>query len=245
MDNVAKPVDALLMEGTMLGRDGDDVQHETELEHRAVEIFEQTKGPVLIWQSGQNIDRHVTFYRAAKRTGRNYLIDPYAAEVLRRLQKLDAGKNLPYPSKSFPDVGVFYPNYLKDKAEICFRFKHYKIERDEIDAEPGKFVLQVRPAMMRFLNALNGLKGGAFIYSLWQGYLDDEKNQGLLDYARRQGMTIEHLHTSGHATLDALQQVVKAFQPQHLIPIHTFHPEDFAQFGKKPTLLKDGEVFVL
>jgi ribonuclease J len=243
IERVASPVDALLMEGTMLGRNGEDVLHEEELERRAVEIFKLSRGPVLIWQSGQHIDRHVTFYRAAKQAGRRYLIDPYAAEVLHRLHKLDAGKNLPYPSKNFPEVGVFYPSYLKDKAEICFRFKQYKVEREEIAANPGKYVLQVRLGMMRYLNALNGLDGGAFIYSLWPGYLDDEKNQKLIDYVKSQGMTFEHLHTSGHATLDALQQVAKSFQPQYLIPIHTFHPEDYAQFGQAPTLLADGDPF--
>jgi len=66
----------------MLGRQEEKVLTEKELEESAVEIFKQAKGPVLICQSGQNVDRLVAFFRAARRTGRLFLLDVYTAYVL-------------------------------------------------------------------------------------------------------------------------------------------------------------------
>lgn len=70
IDHAPKNADALLLEGTMLSRDDEEVLSEEELENRAVEIIKESTGPVLICQSGQNIDRLVSFFRASRRCGR-------------------------------------------------------------------------------------------------------------------------------------------------------------------------------
>ena len=66
---MAKPpadIDVLFMEGTNLGSDK-PVKSEEELEQDFRELFSRTKGRVFVTWSGQNIDRTVTLYRAAKR----------------------------------------------------------------------------------------------------------------------------------------------------------------------------------
>jgi ribonuclease J len=78
-------IDVLLTEGTNLGS-------ESELEGEFVELFERTRGRVFVAWSGQNIDRTVTIYRAAKRTGRTLAIDLYTADVLDRIAE---GTGLP------------------------------------------------------------------------------------------------------------------------------------------------------
>jgi ribonuclease J len=77
-------IDVLVTEGTSLATDK-PVTSEAELENEFIELFERTRGRVFVSWSGQNIDRTVTLYRAAKRTGRTLAIDLYTADVLDRI----------------------------------------------------------------------------------------------------------------------------------------------------------------
>lgn len=100
-----KEVDVLLTEGTTIGRDGNEKHSKTEgeLELDIVRSLNATRGPALAYFSGQNIDRFVTFFRAAKRTGRTFVVDLYLAHILDALGR----KTLPSPRG--PDLRVFLP----------------------------------------------------------------------------------------------------------------------------------------
>ena len=64
-------IDVLLMEGTTIGRTGTDegFATEDELEREFARAFRETHGLSFVWTSSQNIDRLVTVFRAARRTG--------------------------------------------------------------------------------------------------------------------------------------------------------------------------------
>ena len=83
-NNTPGGIDVLLMEGTTIGRAGtsEGFATENDLEREFVRAFGATKGLHFVWTSSQNIDRLVTIFRAAKRTGRVLLIDLYTAVVL-------------------------------------------------------------------------------------------------------------------------------------------------------------------
>jgi ribonuclease J len=106
-----KNVDVMLMEGSSLGRLGESEGFPTEdaLERIFVERFTMTPGIVLVACSAQNIDRIVTIYRAAKRTGRTLVIDAYAAEVL----KATGNDNIPKPVQGWPNLAVFIPQWQR------------------------------------------------------------------------------------------------------------------------------------
>lgn len=233
-DKVRPGVDALLMEGTMLGRTGEPVMTEAELSNKAEAICRQTDKAVLIYQSGQNISRAVSFYKAAKHTGRLFVLDVYAAHVLSELSTLDGGNKLPYPGKpGFEEVCVWYPWFLTDKlfnrnlAHIPYRHRPHKTTKEDIAANPGKVMFFVRPGMESDLERIPGLEGSTLIYSLWEGYKEQERTQNFLRAVESLGINVVSLHTSGHADLPALQRMANALQPKQIIPIHTFHPEDY------------------
>lgn len=81
LNSLPRKVDKLICEGTTLSRDGYVTLTETELEEKAIKLFSEHKGSVFVLQSSMNIDRIVTMYRAAKRTGRVFLEDAYMAEI--------------------------------------------------------------------------------------------------------------------------------------------------------------------
>jgi ribonuclease J len=113
INKARKSADVLLTEGTMFGRQDEEVMTEQDLEERLVKKLEDFTGPVLFQSSSQNIDRLVSFYRAASRLGRIFVVDIYTANVLYELRQL--GNNLPYPSEAYKNIKVFYPYRLTQK----------------------------------------------------------------------------------------------------------------------------------
>ncbi|MEI6972736.1 MAG: MBL fold metallo-hydrolase, partial [bacterium] len=95
-------VDVLLMEGTTITRAGtyQGFPTEAELEMKLMKIFKETKGLPLVWCSGMNIDFLVTAYRAAKRAGRNFIVDMYTAHIM----KATGNPKIPHAAKDWDRV---------------------------------------------------------------------------------------------------------------------------------------------
>ena len=90
----------------------------------------------------------------------------------------------------------------------------------------------------RFLN----LEDATWIYSLWRGYFERSKPlRNLRSYLEEKGVRYEYLHTSGHANLSALKNLVDAMAPEMVIPIHSFHPEKYSEYFPNVRLVNDGE----
>lgn len=70
-----------------------------------------------------------------------------------------------------------------------------------------------------------------FIYSQWHGYIDSEgksKNQSTIDFVHRHPWHFMELHTSGHASREALEEVCDLANPTTaIIPIHKDPNSDF------------------
>jgi ribonuclease J len=238
-----KNVDALLLEGTMLGRVREKCITEKEIEDVVVDISKSTDGIMLMSYSAQNIDRLVSFYRAALRSGRTFVIDFYAANVLDSIRQY---AKIPFPSEMYPGIRVFYPWALTNKmfesgyGELALKFRKYKIKRKEIGEDSKKVMMLVRPSMLRDLGYVKALRGGTFIYSMWKGYLSDEGNKRMLEFMEERDMKCYHVHTSGHADFFTLKNAVGTLSPKSLIPIHTFNPEGYDNLHDNVIKLKDG-----
>ena len=76
------------------------------------------------------------------------------------------------------------------------------------------------------------------VYSMWDGYVTDKFRNVLAEH----GISYEHVHTSGHAVVSDLQRLANAINPNHIIPIHTFYPQDYPSLFGKVRLVDDGEV---
>jgi ribonuclease J len=82
------------------------------------------------------------------------------------------------------------------------------------------------------------------IYSLWEGYLNqpDSRYKELIEGFQN----VSHIHTSGHATLQAIDQVCRTVAPsQAIIPIHSENPERLNSLDLPYHIeyLKDGQVY--
>ncbi|NLB54506.1 MAG: MBL fold metallo-hydrolase [Lentisphaerae bacterium] len=249
IDKAAKNADALITEGTMFGRQDEDVITEQKLEEQLVKMIEGFRGPILFQASSQNIDRLVSFYRAALRLGRTFVVDIYTANVLYELRQL-GNNHLPYPSSDYPRIKVFYPYRLTQKIfneigeKYAKRFSHYYISKDKLREEQNNIIMACRPSMRRDIEVA-GVINGLFIYSLWSGYRNSEYQKTFENYLDRVGFMKDVLHTSGHASISDIQRVITELDPKQIIPIHTMVPNSFIGLSTKVVLKEDGKAFCI
>ena len=243
IDNVSKNSNVLIIEGTMLGRLDEEVLTENDLEENIVNEVKYKDIPILFQSSSQNIDRIVSFYRAAIRTRKIFVVDVYTANVLYELNKL--GNRIPYPSREYSNIKVFYPTRLTNKIfnsigeKYAKRFSSFHISKEDLTNIQNNVIMMVRPSMQKDIEKCR-LHDGIFIYSLWQGYRESLYQQKFENYLRERGFTTRLLHTSGHASLDDIKKVIDTLEPNTVIPIHTLMPISFLEISKNVELLHDG-----
>lgn len=244
VSNPPRPIHAMLMEGSSLGRLGRDRRFPTEAEVEAslVERFSQT-GFIGVCASAQNIDRVVSIYRSCKRTGRTLLLDLYAMEILR------ATENGNIPGPGWPNLAVYVPEYQRRQVARTERFdllecyRSCRVYREGMAAKMGQIAMLFRPAMMADIDLIPGAWDGArMIWSQWEGYLDSPVNYGFREKLAERHLLLESVHTSGHASIPDLQRLAAAMASDALVPIHTFHGERFMDlFGPNVRQHGDGE----
>lgn len=235
-------IDVLVTEGTNLGTDK-PVRTESELEDEFIALFSRTAGRVFVCWSGQNIDRTVTLFRAAKRTGRTLVIDLYTADVLDRIGD---GTRLPRPGMSGLQVVVtssLARNYRRrGRGEFVDAMAKRGVAARNV---PRNGVIMLRQGLVRDYTQAGLLPTAedAFNFSMWRGYLDDAYSAGPLEMCRAAGAEIAFIHTSGHASPADLRAFASAMNARVVVPVHGVSwDEEAAGFGAVRRLA-DGETF--
>lgn len=220
---MAKPplgIDVLVTEGTNLGSDK-PVKTETELEQEFAALFERTKGRVFICWSGQNVDRTVTIYRAAKRTGRTLAIDLYTADVLDRISERTR-----LPRAGFANLKIVVTRGLassyrrQGREDFVERMVQYGISAKRLQG--GRQVVMLRRGLIADYRRAGVLPTAddAFNFSMWRGYLSDPYHSEALEWCRAAGAEIAYIHTSGHASPADLRAFAAAIRPKTVVPVH-------------------------
>jgi ribonuclease J len=228
-------VDWLLCEGTTLGSSSGShgLSTEADVEEQLLELARAEPDKLLaVAASGQNLDRLVSCFRAARRGGRQLVVDAYQAYVLRQLAPL---------SPSIPQV---------DWNGVRVKFAHHQVERlkeaglmdlaremseqayigtAELIAHPGRFLMSVRGSygVTRLFDAV-GPDRVALVWSMWGGYW--ERNAGIRRWAQRAGVEPRIIHSGGHAWPEDLDRLVAAIQPR--TPVIWVHTDAFT--SQKP-----------
>jgi ribonuclease J len=238
-------IDTMLMEGSSLGRLADDQSFPSEsaLEEIFVDRFKATAGMALVACSAQNIDRVVTVYRAAKRTGRTLIVDAYAAEVL----KATGQDSIPKPVPGWSNLAVFIPRsqriqlVKKNIAALVDSYRGFRLWPEQLAENAARSVMLFRGWMMRDLDQAKALSGASVLWSQWDGYLNDGAGAALKADCERRGIPFESIHTSGHASPGDLKRLAAAVAPKRLIPIHTFERDQFPRLFDNVSIHNDRE----
>ena len=242
IQNPPLDIDVLLMEGTTIGRTGttEGFPTESDLQEEFVGAFRKTKGIHLVWASAQNIDRMVTIFRAAKRTGRILIIDLYAAVVL------EATGRTRIPQSHWSGVRLYTPQRQRVQIMQNARFQDLRRHQanrvfpEDLPDLAGSSVMLFRPLMMNDSGVKSVLEGARLTYSMWQGYLGDDSTKRVRDWLDGQRIPLAIIHTSGHASVADLERFAAALAPRRLVPIHSFETGRFKEFFVNVDQKEDG-----
>ncbi len=234
-----KNLDYLIMEGTTLNRDEQEIVAEDDLISKFVNEFQKPKLPLVLF-SPQNLDRFITVYKACLKTKRTLIIDPYTCYIL----ELYGANNKNIPQFDWNNIKVYFaPNSITKSLEennLLWKYAKQKISIDEIVENPKKYVIKGNSKINAKIFERVNKKDLNIIFSMWKGYLD---RPNYLDGYRD---IITHIHTSGHAYIKDLQKFVDKIKPKYIIPIHTESKNRYQDlFNAEIKLVEDGETIKL
>ena len=240
-----REVDYLLLEGTNIARE----QHnptEQDVENEFIKTFDDAPYALnLVWCSSKNIDRICALFRACRRRGKTLVIDPYTANVLAAVSKL----NPKIPSATTTEqIKVYFPPRLttrlteRDQRQYIYSLnpRENKITYTEISTTPERYVMLVRPSVVEFLQKIDAPQI-RFIKSIWSGYWDEPNTERFRRWVKGYCEVVKDIHSSGHADIASLQRIVKFVQPKHLVPIHTDSPNRFAELFPDSSIISSND----
>ena len=199
-------VDVLITEGTMLSRGAEHVDTEAELKVKAQRLLTRKTGSHQFFAlcSSTDIDRLATFHKACKDAGAWLVVDPYQKDVLDTFTRC-AGK--------YSDLFVF------DKV------KTLGVQKNFFNVISGTgFIMAIRSSQISNLKKYyRCFPDAELIYSMWNGYRDEKstaRNQDVIDICNIfSNEAIHYIHTSGHATPQAIRNVIEMTRPRKKIII--------------------------
>lgn len=231
-------VDLLITEGTTLSRSTGKYKTEIELEKEALEIMKEYD-QVLILQSSTNIDRTVSFIRAALKTNKKFVLDLFSYYLNKEIDfnvKVDNKK-----------IFVRIPFIYKERKEQWFKDKYLNIETSS-NHYPN-FVMEVKESMLIDIKSIykrGAFKNACIIYSMWDGYKkQNSKLKRFLSEIEKMNITLKELHTSGHADLETMKYLNETVNPDNTIIIHTENTKEGINIFNNVITLNDNEIFKL
>lgn len=236
-----RSIDALVLEGTRLGRTDASAQAtERDVEDELASLAVETGGLLLAAYSPQNVDRVVSVYRAAIRSGRDLIIDPYTAAIA------EATGNTSIPRSGWDRVRVYVPQSQRLRIKRARAFERVnrlgasRIHEPEIAEHPDRYVLTFRGSMARDFHT-ETMREARAVWSMWPGYLERERSAELLEFLVDHAIPMTTVHASGHATVADLRRLAYAIRPRRVIPLHTSAPERYGEIYNRVEPHGNGE----
>lgn len=189
----AASLDALIIEGTQLGRDRVNSLTERQLQQKLQQIIAENPQIFMLCAS-TNIDRLAALYNAVP-TGRYFVCDKYQKAILDLVAK-------------------------RTDSE-WYKFGKALTYGENLRLAQRGFVMPVRCGEA-FSKITQEFPESVLVYSMWGGYLDGRNpklSEFVLPFQKSNRMIL--LHSSGHADPDELVEICNITQPKLVLPIHT------------------------
>ena len=225
-----KKIDVLVTEGTMLSRDDSRLMSEQELQNQA-EMLMRKYDNVFVMCSSMDADRLSSFFFATcKFPNRKFVVDGYQYQMMRKIDETLGASEKGY---RYRFRGMYY--YRKHKDELM----------ESIPKNGVTILIRNNRDMRKMIDEVYPLMDPAktcLIYSQFRGYILNGHpafQEKTYNFVHQKDWHIEYLHTSGHASKEALAAVCKKVNPLHaIIPIHRDADSDFCSLDI-PQELKD------
>lgn len=239
INNLSKigKVDLLITEGTSLTRNVEKYDTEEQLEQKVLEYMKKYD-QVFIMHSSTNVDRTISFVKAALKTGKKYILDLFTYslnKVINMNIKVDYKKIFVWKSISY-----------SSKKE---KFKSQYMDFDTSSFFGKKYAMNVKTSMLEDIRKLKEkglITNACLIYSMWYGYIDKEyKLKKFINEIESMGIEFTQLHTSGHADTISMSKLNEIVNPDKTIVIHTEFQNKNIEIFNNVIRLKDNQVFKL
>ena len=213
--NTISKVDMLITEGTALTRytkDECNFLTEKELERKAYNIMDKYN-QVFVLESSTNIDRTVSFGRCALMNDKKFVLDLFSYYINET--------STHYFDVDYKKIYVWRP-LRYNKKPFWFRNKYLDIKTSS-KIFPN-FSMIVKESMLDDIKLMYDkglLTNACLIYSMWDGYLENESLKNFINEISKMNIKIEKLHTSGHADIRGMKMVNNRLNPDKTIIIHT------------------------
>ena len=208
---ISQSIDILITEGTLLSRNNPKMITEYQLKEKAEQLLNKYKYAFVLCSS-MDADRLCSFFKAShdRDTKRRIIADSYQVKqiitVKKNIHKKPYKDIFAYPYERYRNNEL---NLMKENGFLMF-VRHSETFEKYIDNTIK--TLNINP------------KDIVFIYSKFSGYINKNHkayNSSLYKFINRYNWNIEQLHTSGHASKEALTEICNTTNPNYaIIPIH-------------------------
>lgn len=257
-------LDHILCEGTRIDEPTSTTEFEVEKDIK--DIVNSTKNLVVVSYPTRDLDRLLSFYNAAKETGRQLVIDLKQAYLLKLFENSENYREI-YPKIDDPIIKIFESrkswglvdknrDYWTDKImlEDYDTWEREFIDRDnsvdyrDVSSKQHDYMFYCSDFKLQELIDVRPSTGSSYIRSSTEPFddemrLDQERIKrwlvhfGLLD--KEEGWNVTHV--SGHGSRDQIKRVVQETKAKNLVPIHTVHEEYFKKWHDNVTKIEINE----
>ena len=118
--------------------------------------------------------------------------------------------------------------------------KRNRIFPEDLPALRERAVMLFSPRMVSDWGVQGALEGARFTYSMWSGYLKEERCRRVLRWLKKNDVPFQTIHTSGHASVADLRRFAAGLAPRKLVPIHTFEGDRYRELFDNVVRERDG-----
>ncbi len=186
-------------------------------------------GFIMVKVANQNVARIQSLYRAAVKSGRLLVTEPYTAMCCKRLScsaetypySERTGTVRPYNVKPDGKVWKVYCYPTKRTTEMgkdgsLYGLKEFKISTEELKKNADNIVFVANTETERYFEKNKMVD--RVVWSMWTGYPEYEK----LCAKHR----VKVIHSSGHVSPENLVSFVRKIRPDRTIVVHTENQEE-------------------
>jgi ribonuclease J len=241
-------VQALLVEGTRVGREPSSQVTEAEVLERSREVVAGHPGELVVADFGpRHVERLETFLQVARDTDRQLVALPKDGYLLEALAAADPSfrELVGHPSLRF----FLRPRLSQDTwlREFTNRHRQRMVAAADVQRDPGRYLLA-----FSFFDLVDLLdvepENGAYVYSSSEAYGEDSRVDfwRLWNWLQRLRMRPYGFrwegsdargrpefgggfHASGHIHPQDLLELIRAVRPRYVVPVHTEDPGWFVE----------------
>lgn len=258
----------LLCEGTRVQENFSNTEFDVENEIQT--IIKNTPSLIVCTYPARDLDRLLSFYNAAKESGRDLVIDLKQAYILKLFQTSEFWKDI-YPAPTDRTIKIYVPRKgwgLIDKDPIYWTKKmlladysnwadefldsENRLDHRDVTNNQNDLIFYCNDFQLQELIDIMPKENSSYIRSSTEPFDDDMRldevrvknwlaHFGLIQKERQWN----HTHVSGHGSGDQIKKIIDGCKSKQLIPIHTEHEEYHKKWHNNVTEVKlNGSIYL-